>query len=422
MKRTKPQPADTACRRLPVGLEVRQTDPAPEEVVRQQTAELRPSDERLQTETDERVRTQAALWRITDELDGFFDLSVDLFCVADAEGRFKRLNPAWEKLLGYRLESLLGSVVLDHVHPDDVAEATAALRGLSRGEKVVNLIVRFRCRDRSYRSLAWNAAPYGDNLLFAVARDVTEQKKTDEELKNGERAFRVLAEISPVGIFRTDPSGGCVYATPRWCEIAGMSTRQARGQGWVAGLHPDDRRRVPEEWHRAARKEAPFSAEFRFKRSGGSVTWVFGHAVAEKDPAGEVVGYVGTIADITDRKRLEKETKELSETLELRVAERTQELARANAELVQTNARLEKEIARRRRANAELVLEIARSRQANAELVREIAISRRANAVLVREVAISRQANAELVRAKARLREQAARPRAAASSGKKAKP
>lgn len=128
-----------------------------------------------------------------------------------------------------------------------------------------------------------------------------------EVLQEAEDQACGLAIVSPVGIFRTDAAGHCLYVNERWCEISGLTPQEARGEGWARALHPEDRQRIFEEWYRAARDNVLFRSEHRFQRPDGRITWVFGQAAAQRGKAGEITGYVGTITDITERKRMEEE-------------------------------------------------------------------------------------------------------------------
>ncbi|MFQ5704980.1 MAG: PAS domain S-box protein [Gemmatimonadales bacterium] len=144
-----------------------------------------------------------------------------------------------------------------------------------------------------------------DRLRRAIEKSIARQG-SELELGSGEQRYKTLARLSPVGVFRTDPAGACLYVNERWCEIAGLSPEEALGGGWVKGLHPDDRERIVREWYDAVRENRPFRSEYRFRRGDGVTTWVMGEAVAELGARGEIVGHVGTITDITARKRVEK--------------------------------------------------------------------------------------------------------------------
>jgi PAS domain S-box-containing protein len=154
------------------------------------------------------------------------------------------------------------------------------------------------------------------------------------ERRKSEAKYQTLAEVSPVGIFYTDALGNCLYVNERWCQIAGITCEEAFGTGWVKSIHADDRQRVFAEWYGAAQQQFPFKAEYRFQNlDNDSVRWVFGQAVAQIDENGEVKGYVGTITDLTERKQIEEENRLLNESLERRVAQRTNEIEIANHQL-----------------------------------------------------------------------------------------
>ncbi len=141
--------------------------------------------------------------------------------------------------------------------------------------------------------------------VLGCYEDITERKAAEAALRASEQRFHTLAKISPVGIFRTDAEGGCIYVNERWCAMAGMKAQEAVGNSWVRALHPEDRERVLREWQEAAARRS-FHTECRFQRPDGTVTWLLAQADAECDSEGRVMGYVGTITDITERKRVEE--------------------------------------------------------------------------------------------------------------------
>ncbi len=140
-----------------------------------------------------------------------------------------------------------------------------------------------------------------------VAARTARLVQTNAELQESEQHYQTLARISPVGIFRTDPGGATTYVNPMWCQISGLSADQAMGDGWLKAVHPDDRERLSRGWQESTQlRQASFS-DYRFVRPDGSIAWVMGQAVPEVDPDDQIVGYVGTITDITERKQDEQE-------------------------------------------------------------------------------------------------------------------
>ncbi len=133
-------------------------------------------------------------------------------------------------------------------------------------------------------------------------------------LQASEARFRAMSEASPLGVFVTDATGAATYLNPQWLHIAGMTVDKALGAGWISAIHPDDRERVSAAWYAAARERRPFLSEHRFSREDGSVVWTRVRAaeMCAADLAGnstvrDVIGYVGTVEDISDSKRIEVE-------------------------------------------------------------------------------------------------------------------
>jgi PAS domain S-box-containing protein len=138
-------------------------------------------------------RVLAELRQKSEECDTYFRKSLDLLCVADNSGYFRRLNPAWEEVLGFPLHELLGRKFIDLVHPDDREATMGAMSDLAHQRQVKDFTNRYRVRDGSYRWLEWRAAPAGD-LVFAVARDVTDRILAQERLCRSEERYRLLFE------------------------------------------------------------------------------------------------------------------------------------------------------------------------------------------------------------------------------------
>lgn len=163
-------------------------------------------------------------------------------------------------------------------------------------------------------------------------------KKSFTALEQSEGRFQILAEVSPMGIFRTDAQGNNIYVNERFCELAGLSKTEMIGESWSLSLHPQDKERVYTELDRTIAKNIPFNTECRFQQPNGKVTWLLAMAEAERDTGGQVIGYVGAIVDITDRKRAEVELANHREHLEDLVLERTVDLKNARDEAERANA------------------------------------------------------------------------------------
>lgn len=110
----------------------------------------------------------------------------------------------------------------------------------------------------------------------------------------------------PVGIFLTDDNAQCTYVNPAWCDLTGLSPEESLGAGWARAIHPDDRDRVRAEWEASVVDARPFHCEYRFQRPDGSMVFVVGRAQRSHDAEGGEDIYIGSVTDISDRKRAEE--------------------------------------------------------------------------------------------------------------------
>ncbi len=118
------------------------------------------------------------------DIDRFFDLSLDMLCIANAEGYFIRLSPAFTRTLGWSLEELMSRPFLEFVHPDDRASTLLEVeRQIGRGEPVLEFQNRYQHQDGSWRLLSWKSSPHTDGSLYAIARDVTDREQAAQALR-----------------------------------------------------------------------------------------------------------------------------------------------------------------------------------------------------------------------------------------------
>jgi PAS domain S-box-containing protein len=140
-------------------------------------------------------------------------------------------------------------------------------------------------------------------LLFEIA----ERNQAQKALQKSEEQFRSLSACSPVGIFLSDVNGRCTYINPRTQAIAGFSFtfEESLQEGWTEFVHPEDRERVFAEWSTYAQSGHEYSNEFRFQTPKRNVSWVHVRSSPMFSDKGELIGHVGTIEDITERKQAE---------------------------------------------------------------------------------------------------------------------
>lgn len=166
--------------------------------------------------------------RLERDLNNFFILSKDMFCVIDDKDCFQCLNPAWEDTFGYTEVEMKTLSLVEFVHKDDKQQALSALQNLRQGERVANF--EHRCLDKSgdKKWLQWSAAPMTERgLIYAIARDVTEQKVISNKLDEEKKRLQVTLHSIGDGVITTDSEGKVDYLNPVAEMLTGWSNSEA---------------------------------------------------------------------------------------------------------------------------------------------------------------------------------------------------
>lgn len=244
--------------------------------------------------------------QVEKERDRLFNLSLDMLCIASLEGAFRRVNPAFTRILGYAPENLIGATMLDYVHSEDVAETQEKLRVLASGTPV-NFENRCRCLDGNYKWLAWSInSVIEEKLVYAVAHDVTNRKRADEALR-AEYAFRKAMDESVVtGLHAIDMEGRMIYVNAAFCRMVGWSAEE------LVGRFPPFPYWPPEEVSSLQNKlrlttsgQAPAGGfEQRIQRRTGERFYVRLYVSPLIDRSGRQTGWMASMNDITEPKRI----------------------------------------------------------------------------------------------------------------------
>lgn len=157
-------------------------------------------------------------------------------------------------------------------------------------------------------------------------------------LAESEERFRLLAAFAPIGIYRSEADGRCIYTNARWQELSGLSTEETLGEGWSRALHPEDRERVLAAWRDAASQAQAFATDFRLLRADGEIRHLRTRACRLSATHGG--GFVGIVDDITEQTLAQAALREANDRLEERVAARTEALTRTMQEQRQAETAL----------------------------------------------------------------------------------
>ncbi|WP_374263591.1 PAS domain S-box protein [Zoogloea sp.] len=247
--------------------------------------------------------------RVEKERDRLFNLSLDMLAILGHDGVFRRCNPAFERILGHSPESLPGRPLLDFIHPDDVADAIVHLRSLASGTPGA-FENRCRCADGSYRWLAWsvNSVPE-ERLMYAVAHDITGRKAAEEALHD-EYAFRKSMEESLVtGLRAIDLSGRITYVNQAFCRMTGWSRDELVGSVPPFPYWPrDEVESLQRNLELTLSGNAPSTGfEMRVRRKDGSRLDARFYLSPLIDGEGRQIGWMASITDITEPKRVRAE-------------------------------------------------------------------------------------------------------------------
>lgn len=263
----------------------------------------------------ERKRMEEELRGSREEFNNYFMNSLDLLCIADTDGYFRRLNPEWQKTLGYTLAELEGTSFLDWVHPDDVDATVKAVADLEAGREVLNFVNRYRHRDGSHRWIEWRSFAMG-KVIYAVARDITDRKQAEAALRESEDKYRRLHESVRDGFGSTDLKGRILDVNHVYHEMLGYTKEELLGLSYEE-LTPERWRAyeadIIEQQVLVRGYSDVYEKELRHR--DGRLVPVELRTYLMRDRAGQPTGYWATVRDITERKRMEEERLQLERRL-----------------------------------------------------------------------------------------------------------
>jgi PAS domain S-box-containing protein len=251
----------------------------------------------------------------------FIDLSVDLFCIAGFDGFFKKLNPSFEKTLGFTVEELMAKPYMEFIHPDDRPATVNEASRLKNREDTFEFENRYRCKDGSYRWLLWNAVSVSEhNLIYAVARDVTERKRAQEALRESEEHLRLLVDgVRDYAIFMLDPSGKVASWNQGAERIKGYQASEIIGRHFSCFYPPEDvQDGKPERELQRVLAEGRYEEEGWRLRKDGSRFWADVVITALTDGTGKLRGFSKITRDISERKKARQRIEQQNRELELR--------------------------------------------------------------------------------------------------------
>jgi PAS domain S-box-containing protein len=256
------------------------------------------------------------------ELEVLFNLSLDLLWIISSDGSYQKLNPAWEKTLAWSLEELLSHPVLTFVHPEDQTPTQTAIQQCQT-EPLVQFENRFLHKNGVYRLIAWNFCRGGDGSIYGVGRDITEQRRVQEQLQTQQRQlqesverFNLIVQGTQDGLWEANIVSDDIlnpdhpiHYSPQFKQILGYQNHELDNtlKSWFSRIYPEDVSRILEAILNHLNDRVPFrNVEYRLLHKNGDYIWVSASGQAMWDEQGVPFRFAGSISDITERKKSEE--------------------------------------------------------------------------------------------------------------------
>ncbi|MFO7569080.1 MAG: PAS domain S-box protein, partial [Smithellaceae bacterium] len=265
----------------------------------------------------ERKAAENALRASEEKYRQAFSSTSDIILMLDNDLHVSSITPSVEKIIGYSSEDFIGHRIDELsfiMSPASLELATENVARVLSGDFVSNTIYEFLARDGHIVLGEVTASPIrqeGATLgLIAIARDITKRKNAEDALKQNEYFLRKSQEVAHLGSYDFNIRADHWISSPILDDIFGIDAAYPKNtQGWLEITHPDDREGMRTYlMENVIREKNVFEKEYRIVRhKDGQTRWVYGIGELAFDEKGKTVRMIGTIQDITERKRMKEE-------------------------------------------------------------------------------------------------------------------
>jgi PAS domain S-box-containing protein len=288
----------------------------------------------LELQNDDLKLARSAALETAEKFVELYDFAPSGYLTLSKDGKIMELNLNAAEMLGKERAHLINRTLVFFVSIDSKPVYNLFLGKVFNNKIKESCDVSLSANDNQtiYVHLTATIAPSGENCLVTML-NITERKLAEKLIQESEMRFRNLSDSAPVLIWMSGTDALCNYFNRIWLEFTGRTMEQEMGNGWAEGVHPDDFQHCLDIYLGSFKTRQPFRMEYRLRRNDGKFRCLLDHGVPRFSPDGQFAGYIGSCVDITESKEAKDELRNLNETLEQRVAERTKELEATNREL-----------------------------------------------------------------------------------------
>lgn len=271
------------------------------------------------------------------ERERFFTLSLDMLCIANFDGYFVDLNPAWEQTLGFTIEELKAKPFIDFVHPDDQESTIAeAEKIMTTGQDVVSFENRYMCKNGEYRWILWSSSlSLEKRLYYAVGRDITRRKQAEDALEQEQSLLKAFMDNTTDHIYFKDKKSRFIRINKAQTNLFRLSdAREAIGRTDAEFFTKEHAQQAYADEQEVIRSGIPMAAkEEKETWPSGEETWVSTTRAPLFDRSGQIIGTFGISRDITERVRAQEELQAAKEAAEYADRAKSDFLANMSHEL-----------------------------------------------------------------------------------------
>ncbi|MBN7813068.1 PAS domain S-box protein [Algoriphagus sp. H41] len=259
---------------------------------------------------------QKAEFKKIRSFEKIFNFSNDLVCIIDFQGRFERINPSFTSILGWTWEQIGGQTFDSYIFSEDLALTNEVFGQLLQGETAQKFMHRFLTHSGGFRVIQWTATPDVDsNRIYAIGRDITEEKKLENKLKDSKARMREFFENSQGLMCTHDINGRFLTVNSSGAAMAGYSRSEVLEKS-LFDLVPDEYKGGIDYYLEQIKAHGKAEGQMYIRHRDGSVrTWLYNN-VLQRPMDGEEPYVIGNAIDITSRAQLEKDLKVTKTLLE----------------------------------------------------------------------------------------------------------